>query len=332
VLNGSAHVAEPTRARVRAVARRLGYAPSPIARALSRGRTQTLEVVVPLVTRYFSVEVLRGVEEALATTDYALVIRTVEHAADRERIFHDGGLRGRADGLLVVSLTPTARLLRWLDREARPAVLVDAEHPGLASVAVDHAAGAAAATRHLLDLGHRRLALLDHPEDPFGPARPGARQRGFRAALAEAGQARRPDLERVTDATPEAGAAALTALLALPRPPSAVVAGSDAQAMGAVDAARRLGRRVPEDVAVVGYNDVELAPYLGLTTVHVPMRKMGQRGVELLLARLAAPDAPPARERLPTRLVVRQTSAAAGAGPAGAAAAAAAAAAGAEGG
>jgi DNA-binding LacI/PurR family transcriptional regulator len=321
-LGGRPHVAADTRARVQAAARRLGYRPSAAARALSRGRTHTLEVVVPLATRYYYVEALRGIEDALAATDYALVIRTVERPADRDRVFDARDARARADGLLLVSVPPTPGLLARLAGAGVPAVLVDAEHAPLASVAVDHEAAAAGAVAHLLGLGHRRVGLIDHPREPWlapggdggaaararAGSRPAARRRGYRRALAAAGLRPAPELERVAAYSPAGGAAALAALLALPRGPTAVFVGSDTQTLGVLDGARRAGRRVPDDLAVVSYNDVELARYLGLTTVRVPIREMGRRGTELLLARLAAPGVPPVRERLPTRLVVRQTS------------------------
>src|SRR5919197_3334342 len=106
-LSGNPHVADETRARVRAVAERLAFRPSPIARAFSRGRTQTLEVLVPLITRHFYVEVLRGIEQALASSDYALLIRSIERRADRDRVLRGPEIRGRVDGALLVSLNPT---------------------------------------------------------------------------------------------------------------------------------------------------------------------------------------------------------------------------------
>ena len=307
VLSGSPRVAAETRARVHAAMERLGYRPSRVARALSKGRTQTLEVMVPLFTRYFYVEVLRGIEAALVDTDYALLIRTIERATDRDRAFEDPCPRGRADGVLIVSLTPTAKLLEQLSLAECRAVLVDSDDPRLSNVTVDHAAAAASAVRHLIALGHRRIASIDHPEDPFAPAYPGGRHKGYRRALAEAGIPPRPEYELMTDFSPEAGAGALDSLLALPEPPTAVFVGSDTQAFGVLEAARRRGLRVPEDLAVVGYNDIELAQYLGLTSVRVPMREMGQRGVELLLAALHEPDSPPTQVRLPAQLVVRRT-------------------------
>jgi DNA-binding LacI/PurR family transcriptional regulator len=189
-----------------------------------------------------------------------------------------------------------------------PLVLVDANHPKLPSVAVDHAAAAATAVRHLLELGHRRIALVDHAEDPFAPVYPDERHRGYRHALAEAGLRPRPEFERLTDWGPEAGAAAVRELLSLDEPPSAVFAGSDTQALGILEAARQAGRRIPEDLAVVGYNDIEIAAYLGLTTIHVPMRELGQRGLKLLLRAIEEPESPPEHIRLPAELVVRRTS------------------------
>ena len=307
-LSGNPHVADDTRAHVQSVAEQLGFRPSRIARAFSRGRTQTLEVLVPLVTQHFYVEVLRGIEEALDATEYSLLIRSIERRTDRERVLRGAELRGRVDGALMVSLNPTRGLIGRVAEAALPLVLVDAEHPRLASVGVDHAAAAAAAVRHLLDLGHRRIALVDHPEDPFAPVYPYARHCGYRAGLSDAGIKPRPDYERVTDFSPEAGAAALRDLLALRNPPTAVFAGSDSQAIGVLEAARRAGRRVPEDVAVVGYNDIEVAAYLGLTTVHIPMREMGRCGVELLLQAIDHPEAPPERVVLPAELVIRTTS------------------------
>jgi DNA-binding LacI/PurR family transcriptional regulator len=308
-LSGNPHVTDATRARVHAAAARLAFRPSPIARAFSRGRTQTLEVVVPLITQHFFVEVLRGIESALHDSEYTLLIRTIERRADRDRVLRDQNLRRRVDGALLVSLNPTRGLVRRVTEAALPLVLVDAEHPRLPSVAVDHAAAAAAAVRHLLALGHRRIALIDHAEDPFAPVWPDARHRGYRLALTEARVPPRAEYERLTDWGAEAGAAAAAELLTLPEPPTAVFAGSDSQALGVLEAARQARRRVPEDLAVVGYNDIEVAAYLGLTSVKVPMRELGRRGVELLLRAIDEPETRPRQVRLPAELVVRRTSA-----------------------
>jgi LacI family transcriptional regulator len=308
-LTGSPLVAGATRARVQDVARTLAYHPSPAARALPSGRSHVLEIIVPLFTRSFYSEVLRGIEETLARSDYALVIRSIERPEERNRVFREARWPGQVDGGLLVSLTPTRPLLGHFRTAGLPLVLIDVEQPSLSSVSVDHEAAARLAIEYLIGLGHVRIALVGRAEDPFALDAPDARQRGYRAAWEEAGLQLRPEYQRTTDFSPEAGGAAMDRLLGLKQPPTAVFCASDTQAVGVLEAARRRGRRVPEDVAVVGYNDVELAQYLGLTTVRIPMRAMGKRGAELLLQTIGEPERPTEHIRLPTELVVRQTSA-----------------------
>ncbi len=307
VLNGRPRVAVATRQRINAAMERLGYRPNSMARGLRSRRTHTLEVLVPLFTRYFYVEVLRGIEMGLGTRDYGLLIRSIEKQVDRDRAFANSGAHHAADGVLIVSLAPTAELVARLQAALCPVVLVDAHYDKLPSITVDHEAAAVAAVGHLLDLGHCRIALIDRQEDPFTPARSGGRQAGYRKALAGAGLPLCPAYEMVADFSPEAGLEALHTLLALPQPPTAIFVGSDAQAVGVLQGARQLGCRVPEDLSIVGYNDIELAPYLGLTTVRVPMYEMGRRGVALLLAQLDDPPPVPVQERLPAELVLRTT-------------------------
>ncbi len=308
VLGDQSRVAPATRARVEAAIAHLDYRPNPVARALSRHRTATLEVIVPLITRDFYVEVLRGIETALEATGYALLIHTIERPADRDRVFAALGDRDRVDGTIIVSQTPTANLLARLVAQQAPAVLVDAIHPDVPSIAIDHEAAAVTAVDHLLALGHRRIALVDHAEAPFAQGSPSGRRRGYRAALAGAGLDPRPADEIVTEFSPVGGEAALTALLAQSEPPTAIFVGSDTQAAGILAAARRLPRRVPQDLAIVGFNDVQLAGYLGLTTMRVPMREMGRRGVELLLTAMEDPLSGVPQILLPAELVIRETS------------------------
>jgi DNA-binding LacI/PurR family transcriptional regulator len=314
VLAGSPRVAEETRRRVRDAIARLGFRPSASARALSRGRAQTIEVIAPLLTRYFYFEVLRGVLAGIADTDYCLNVRVLERPADRDRAFAEVDRRGHPDGLLVVRVQPTPELMSRLGQARVPAELVDATHPGLPSVGTDHGANAAAMAAHLLSLGHRRVALVDRGEDPFDQPVLDGRRRGYRDALAGAGVAHRPEYEQPAAWSAEGGAAALDALFALPEPPTAVVAGSDTQAFGVLDRARRRGLAVPGDLAVCGYGDVELARYPGLTTMRVPMRAMGERAVASLLEAIEGRGVP-TRVRLPAEPVVRATCGAPAGGP-----------------
>lgn len=307
VLSADPHVAAATRARVQAEIDRLGYRSSPVARALRQGRSLTLDVLVPLFTHHFYVEVLRGLTAALVDSAYALVIRTIERPGDRDRAFAACGSPGGADGVVIVSLIPSPALLARLGAAQVPLVLVDSTAPGVSSISVDYCAGAVVVVQHLLALGHRRIALIDRRADPFAFQDPGERQAGYRQALLAAGLPLRPAYEVVTDYSPEAGQAALAPLLALPDPPTALLVGSDSQALGVLAAARNLGVRVPEDLSVVGYNDIEIAPYLGLTTVRVPMAEMGRQGGERLLQQLERAVPPPHAVTLPADLIVRAT-------------------------
>jgi LacI family transcriptional regulator len=307
-------VSAQTRQRVAAAIARLGYDPSPSARALSRGRSQTIEVVVPLLTRYFYFEVLRGVLAAVANSDYCLNVRVIERPADRDAAFADAGRRGRPDGLLILRVPPTDDLVARLGRAGVPIMLVDAVHPALPGVGIDHGANAILMTEHLLGLGHRRIALVDRGDDPFDAAVLRSRRQGYRVALERAGVAHRAEYEHVAEWSADGGAAALDALLALPEPPTAVFAGSDTQAIGVLDRARQHGVAVPGELAVCGYGDVELARYLGLTTVRVPMRTMGERAIASLLEAIDGRPTPPVTAVLPAELVVRATCGAPAAG------------------
>jgi DNA-binding LacI/PurR family transcriptional regulator len=315
VLGDRPLVSESTRRRVRAAIQRLGYHPSGAAQALAGGRTHTVDVLVPLLTRQFYFGVLGGVIAALAGTDYLPNIRVLERRAGRDRAFAELGRRVRPDGLLGVRVRPTPELVARL---SRPIVLVDEQYPGLPSVGIDHRAAASSMVVHLLSLGHRRIALADRAADPFDGQVLRARRQGYREALAAAGIERRPEYEQPTEWSAEGGAAALDALLALPEPPTAVFAGSDTQAVGILGRARQRGLAVPDDLAVCGYGDIELARYLELTTVHVPMRTMGERGTKLLLEAIEGrgPKEGASQVTLPVELVVRSTCGAPAARPA----------------
>ena len=302
VLSGHPSVAPATRARVQSAMQELNYHPNAVARALSRRRTDTLEIIMPLFTREFYVEVLRGIEEALAATDYALVIRTVERPQDRTRAF---GQLARADGIVIVSLTPPSSFLKQLASAKTPAVLIDAVHPKLSSIDVDHEEAARCAVTHFIETGHRRIGLIDRANDPFGPASESGRQRGYRQALTEAGLPDDPELQLIAGYTVEGGRGGAKQLLERPDPPTAILAGTEVRAIGAIDAARARGLSVPGDLAVIGYNDIDIARHIDLASVRVPMRAMGKRATELLLETIEQPEAEPQLIRFPAELVIR---------------------------
>lgn len=311
VLNDSPRVSETTRARVLAAIEALDYRPNPLARGLSRGRSQTLGVVVPFFTHASAVERLRGVVAALDGSRYDLVLFNVESPRHRDEHFATLTRRDRADGLLVMSLPPPPASLARLAAASVPVVLLDARGSGVPVVVTDDVEGGRMATQHLIDLGHERIAFIgDDPDDPLGFVAGSAREQGYRATMAAAGLDV-PDGYVAHGPHVRAAARALAErLLAASPRPTAVFASSDAQALGVLEAVRGAGLDVPADVSVVGFDDVEVSGYAGLTTVRQPLFESGRLAATLLLDALDDEHPPtPGVHQLPLELVERSTTA-----------------------
>ncbi len=313
VLNNSPLVSEGTRQRVLEVITELDYVPSPSARRLSLGKTHSVAVIVSFLTRPVSVERLRGVASTMASTEYDLVIYHVETPERRDACFRDLPRRERVDGVLILSLNPRDQDVAQLAAADVPIVLVDASHPALHSlnqVIVDDVAGGRVATQHLIELGHHRIGFVgDEPYRGFSFSSSADRLRGYRQALETAGVPFRPDYCRQGKHGRYEARRLAGEILAMSEPPTAIFAASDTQAMGVLEAARDCGLRVPQDLSVVGYDDIEVSEFLGLTTIRQLLFESGEQGVQLLLAALDDPSLDPVCRILPTDLVVRNTSA-----------------------
>jgi LacI family transcriptional regulator/LacI family repressor for deo operon, udp, cdd, tsx, nupC, and nupG len=308
VLNDSPLVSDVARERVRDAILELGYRPSSSARRLSLGRTQTIGVVAPFFTTGSVLERLRGVVERLREgNDYDLLLFDVETMAQRADAFRDFALSDRVDGLLLMSLRPSDEEVGDLQADGIPVVLVDVSHPAFPSVVIDDVLGGEIATEHLLAKGHRRIGFVGDERTPFGFTSSEQRLRGMRRALRRAGIERRAELEQRGPHGREEARELAERLLGRPDPPTAIFAASDAQAMGVLEAARAMSLRVPEDVAVVGFDDIEVAGALELTTVRQPLRETGRRGAELLLASIEGVEPPAAQELAPLTLIERRT-------------------------
>jgi DNA-binding LacI/PurR family transcriptional regulator len=308
VLNGRDNVATDTRERVLEAIKALDYRPSAIARNLSLKRTMVIGVVTPFLTNPSPIERVRGIVTALGESPYDLALFDVESAERQRRAFRLFADAHRTDGLLIVSLVPPAGEVARLASAGIAAVLVDARHDSVPSVVVDDVEGGAMATRYLLELGHRRIAFIgDKPADEFRFDSSRDRTVGYERALAEAGFALRPEYVRGGTQSRHVARSIAEELLRLPERPTAIFAASDTQALGVLEAARGLGISVPEELSVIGFDDIEIASYVGLTTIRQPLFDSGRRGAELLLQALAgrAPDAHV--ETLPLDLVVRGT-------------------------
>jgi DNA-binding LacI/PurR family transcriptional regulator len=257
-----------------------------------------------------AVERTRGVLAALAATDYELVVCNVASPAQRDEYLGRRAPLDRSDGLLIVSLTPRDDEAEAFLRAGAPVVLLDAFHPRLPCLRTDDVAGGMLATRHLIGLGHERIGFIgDRPDPGLGFVSSDRRRDGYRHALHEAGIPVRPELQREGPHDRLVAHRLTRELLSLPEPPTAIFAASDTQALGVLEAARFEGFTVPGDLSVVGFDDIEVAPYVGLTTVHQPLEDGGRRAVQRLLAALHDEDDHPHEERLELELKVRRTSA-----------------------
>jgi LacI family transcriptional regulator len=309
VLNDSPSVSDSTRLRVRDAIAALDYRPSPLGRRLSLRRTLTVGVLVPFFTRPAGVERLRGLVRALGRSRYDLVLFDVETPEQRDEQL-EALVRGdRVDGVVVISLVPTDAEVERFAAAGIPVVLVDAHHPALPTITIDDVAGGDLATSHLLALGHRRIGFVGDPRvNPFGFTSSNDRRRGYLQALERAGADLDPALQREGPHGRHIAHRLTRELLELPEPPTAIFAASDTQALGVLEAARASGVSIPGELSVIGFDDIEVAAYVGLSTVRQPFHQSGVRGAELLLAALDGP-LEPLEEELPLELVVRATTA-----------------------
>jgi DNA-binding LacI/PurR family transcriptional regulator len=307
VLNEVPVVSDDMRGRVREAIASLGYRPSSAARNLSLGRSQAIGVVAPFFTSPSVVERLRGVAQRAREQGYGLMLFDVETTEQRAAAFWEFARRDRVDGLLVISLPLSDSDVAALVRDRLPVVMVDCAHPGVPHVAIDDARGGELAAEHLLARGHRRIGFVgDEPDAAFGFTSSEDRRRGFCGALRRAGIRSAPELECCGPHGRAPARALAEALLRRPDRPTAVFAASDTQAIGVLEAAQALGLAVPGDVAVIGFDDIEIAEPLGLSTVRQPLRESGARGADLLLGAIAG-AAPGAAPLAPLEVVARRT-------------------------
>ncbi len=312
-LNGSSVVNDATRDRIMSVVQQLGFSPSRAARHLSLGRTLTVGVVVSFLTRPQAAERLRGVDAVLADSDFDLVIYNVETLEKRDHYLSTLAASQRTDGLLVMSLPPSVETAAHLETGPVPVVFIDVHGSTVSAfprVVGDDRAGGRLAARHLLDLGHERIGFIgDAPENPFGFTSSRDRASGLFETLVDAGIEIRDEwIGLGAHGRYEARDLARRMLTATSRP-SALFAASDTQALGVVAAARDLGLNVPNDLSVIGYDDIEAADYVGLSTVRQELFESGRVGAELLLAQIAQRSEVAELVELPPQLVVRETTA-----------------------
>jgi len=308
VLNGSSQVREATRQKVLAAIKALNYSPNITARQLSRGKTSTIGVVSPFFTFPSFVDRLTGIQEVLDDSEYDLVlysIRSVEQLQRRLRMLIG---ENRADGLIVLSLPFSEHDLQELN-PAFPIVVVDitpaAHYP---NIIIDNVRGGDMATTYLIEHGHRDIGFIgDELDSPFGFTSTERRLRGFRQALERAGLAFHEEWCWCGEHSQDAARQAAREILSHGRRPSAFFVAIDTLAFGVLQAAGDLGLRVPQDLAVIGFDDIAAASYVNLTTVRQHLVRSGQIGAQLMLEWLANGYCTAQHIELPLEIVERAT-------------------------
>ncbi|MEZ3159016.1 LacI family DNA-binding transcriptional regulator [Microbacterium sp. BWT-B31] len=306
VLNGRTDVSPSTRARLEEHLNRHGYT-----RRKTSQPHEFVELVFHELEPSWSMEVIEGVEEVAhgAGLSVVLTVSGDRHSPDPHWI--DGVLRRRPAGVVLVFSEISAPQREKLHSRGVPFVIVDPAgdpSPDVPSVGSANWSGGLMATRHLIELGHRRIAAITGPEDMMCSL---ARIDGYRSAMNAAGLSIDPRWIRFGDFHPGGGERHARELLAADDPPTAIFAGSDLQAMGAISAATDAGLRVPDDLSVVGYDDIALARWMSpqLTTVHQPLRRMGEEATRLVLRLSEGASVETLRMDLATHLVVRGSTA-----------------------
>jgi LacI family transcriptional regulator len=311
VVNGTRFVSEVARQRVEAAVRELGYVPSAVARSLKHNTTRTFGMVIPNNSNPYFAEIIQGVEARCFAAGYNVILCNSNDDPERQAAYLRVLAEKRIDGLIFVVTGSDAVVRATLGGINTPLVLLDREVSGVSSdlVEVNHVLGSQMATEHLLELGHPRVACISGPP---GLSPSSQRRAGWKDALEKAGVERKEsDLAR-GDFTARGGYLAMQTLLKRRPRPTAVFACNDLMAVGALTAAREAGIAVPQQLSIVGFDDIELAAFSAppLTTVAQPKLEIGTLAAELLLERVSASRSESRRVILDPKIKVRGTTAA----------------------
>lgn len=310
VINNTRVVSEDARERVLAVINELRYIPSAVARSLKNDKTHTLGMMIPNNSNPYFAEIIQGIEDESFKLGYNIILCNSYDDPKKQAAYTRVLMEKRIDGLILVSSGSDEELNQLLNDEGIPKVLVDREVPGLIAdfIEADHEQGGYLATKYLIDLGHRNIACVAGPQNLLLSS---DRVHGYRRALQEAGIPLRDEFLTYSDFTSEGGFNAMQQLLALPQRPSAIFLSNDLMAIGGLCAAQQAGVRIPEQLSIMGYDDIALASFSTprLTTIAQPKYEIGVLTAQVMVARIRNAELPWRREMLQTKLVVRQSTA-----------------------
>lgn len=306
VLNNSPKVKEETKAKVLRVIEELGYQPSASARGLALNRTEIIALIFPDISGPFYSEVIRGVESEASQHNYNLLIYGTYGKARSARFLRL--LPTRVDGLILMTRSVEDEYIFYLHRRQIPFVLLDREIDEIEAdcVLTNNVEGAYRAVEHLLQHGYQQVAFISGPADSPDS---NARLEGYRQALQNHGLPLLSPLVERGDFLQPGGYQAMSRLLDRADLPLAVFVANDEMAIGTIEAVRGRGLSVPDDVAIVGFDDIQMTPYVQppLTTVRQPIRDFGVLAVQMLLRRINDPETKAETIVLPTQLIIRRS-------------------------
>ncbi len=308
VINNDVHVKKETRQRVLETMQRLGFVANRQARSLAGGKSNTIGVLVPDLGTSYIGEIIRGIDAELSLSNLDLILYTTHRTASKESSYVANLATGMVDGLLLVLPRSPADFIGNLTQRNFPFVLIDHQGAGrdCPAVGATNWQGAYNATEYLIKSGHKRIGFITGSMDLGCSV---DRLDGYRSALRTYHIPEPHELVYEGDFFQLDGYAGASSLLDLPDPPSAIFASNDVMAMGVMDAVRTRGLRVPQDVSIIGFDDIPQASLMhpALTTVNQPLEKMGRVATQMLLNMLKNPEKPADRIELPTQLVVRDS-------------------------
>lgn len=311
VVNNTRFVADDTRERVLEAMAELQYRPNAVARSLRSGRTNTIGMILPDSSNPYFAEIGRAIEEEAFKQGFSIILCNMELAPQKENLYIDVLINKQVDGIIFVAAGDQIPLLELLKRQGIPAVMIERDLPDVDvdTIITDNRLGGYQATRHLLDLGHRRIALITGPTSKITPSE--GRRLGYRQALEEAGIAYDETIVCLGDFHAQSGLEITAWLLAQPSPPTAIFAGNDLMAIGSICAAEKMGLRVPRDLSVVGFDNIDLANFTNppLTTVSQEQAPVGIWATQTLVRKIVDKNLPALKVMLPTRLILRESSA-----------------------
>lgn len=310
VVNNTRKVNPETRDRVKKAMQALGYHPNVLARSLRRGESHTIGIILPDSTNPYFAEVVRGIEDASFSQGYSVILCNSDNDLEKEFLYTNVLLEKQVDGVIFVAAGLSAKNIRTLEIRGVPFVLIDRRVPDTEAdyVLGDNQGGALLATKHLIELGHQMIACLAGPK---GVKLSSERIAGYRQALEAANLMFNPRWVAEGDFQYQSGYDAAQSLLSNQPVPSAIFACNDLMAMGIYRYAHEKGLSIPDELSIVGFDDVRLAAYANppLTTVRQSKHEMGSLAIRLLMERMNQPDLAPRLEVLATELIVRESTA-----------------------